>query len=133
MIPPMTNVPLLIDRPLESTRSVPLRQSVTSRDVFGGGPSERSSGKMATMPKMDEPRAKIPPSSLRRLTTTADRSTRAAAMDERSSAEEARTWRSSTKGPWGMRYFPHAVSPKPRRNRPTPMVQPMAQGFQFCQ
>ena len=110
-----------------------MRQSVVSRDVPGCGPSERSSGKTRTMPKIAEPSAKMPPSSLRRLTTTADRSTSAAAIESRSSGEEARTWRCSTNGPWGMRYFPHAVSPKPRRNRPTPMVQPMAQGFQFCQ
>ena len=133
MMPPTTNVPRLTDRPLESTSSDPLRQSVRSREVPGTGPRERSSGKMATMPKMPAPRAKRPPRSLRRLTTTADRSTRAADIAARSSGDPASTWRSSTKGPWGIRYLPHAVSPKPRRKRPAPMVPPMIQGFQFCQ
>ena len=85
------------------------------------------------MPKIPAPTAKRPPSNLRRLTTTVDRSTSAAAMESRSAGEEARTWRSSTNGPCGMRYFPHAVSPKPSRKQPGPKVPPMIQGFQFCE
>ena len=92
---------------------MPLRQPVISRDVPGSGPSERISGKAATIPKMPAPAAKRPPSILRRLTTTAERSTRAADMASRSSGVEASVWRSSTKGPWGMRYLPQAVRPKP--------------------
>ena len=132
MIPPTTSVPFSTARPLESTTNVPLRQLVRSSDVPGNGPKERSNGNMATMPKIPAPMAKSPPSSLRRLTTTAERSTSAADIALRSSGEEARTWRSSTNGPCGMRYFPHAVSPKPSRNMPAPKVPPRTQGFQFC-
>ena len=82
-------------------------------------------------PKMPAPRAKRPPSILRRLTTTAERSTRAADMASRSSAVDASVCRSSTKGPWGIRYLPQAVRPKPSRKRPTPRVPPRIQGFQF--
>ena len=120
-------------RPLESTRTDPLRQLVVSREVPGTGPSERIRGKAATMPKMPAPAAKRPPSTLRRLTTTAERSTRAADMTSRSSGVEASVWRSSTKGPWGMRYLPQAVRPKPRANRPAPSAPPKIQSVQFCQ
>ena len=78
-------------------------------------------------------RAKMPPSILRRLTTTADRSTNAAAMAPRASGEDATGWRSSTKGPCGMRYLPQAVRPKPSRKSPAPIVPPRMTGFQFCQ
>ena len=133
MMPPTTRVSLRTGRPLESTRTIPLRQPVTSSESPGTGPSERSSGKRATIPKMPAPAAKRPPSILRRFTTTAERSTRAADMASRSSGVEASGCRSSTKGPWGMRYLPQAVRPKPRRNSPAPTVPPRAQGFQFCQ
>ena len=85
------------------------------------------------MPKIPAPRAKRPPSILRRLTTTAERSTSAADMASRSSVVEASGWRSSTKGPCGIRYLPQAVSPKPSRNRPAPMAPPSSHGLQFCQ
>ncbi len=71
-----------------------------------------------------EPRANRPPSTLRRLTTMPPRSTTAAVMASRSSSVEWNSCRSSTKGPWGMRYLPHAVTPKPRASSPTPRVIP---------
>ena len=60
-----------------------------------------------------DPRANRPPSTLRRLTTMPPRSTSAAVMASRSSSVEWNSWRSSTKGPWGIRYLPQAVTPKP--------------------
>ena len=133
MMPPTTRVSLRTGRPLESTRTIPLRQPVTSRESPGSGPSERIKGKAATIPKTPAPAAKRPPSILRRLTTTAERSTRAADMASRSSGVEASVWRSSTKGPWGMRYLPQAVRPKPSANRPAPSAPPKVHGLQFCQ
>ena len=54
-------------------------------------------------------------------------------MESRSSGVDASGWRSSTKGPCGMRYLPHAVRPKPRKNMPAPIVPPSTHGFAFCQ
>ena len=129
-MPPTTRVSLRTGRPLESTRTVPLRQSVTSKESSGSGPSERISGKSGHDPEdRRRPAAKRPPSILRRLTTTAERSTSAADMASRSSGVEASVWRSSTKGPCGMRYLPQAVRPKPRRNRPAPSAPPSVHGL----
>ena len=69
-----------------------------------------------------DPRAKRPPSILRLLTTMPPRSVIAAVMASRSASVEWNSCRSSTKGPWGIRYLPQAVTPKPRASRPTPSV-----------
>ncbi len=133
MMPPTMRVFRVTGRPLESTRTEPALHWVTSNSSLGGGPRERMSGKAATIPKMPAPTAKSPPSMRRRLITTAERSTRAADMASRSSDVEAKTWRSSTKGPWGMRYLPQAVIPKPRANSPAPSAPPKVHTFQLCQ
>ena len=69
-----------------------------------------------------DPRANRPPNILRLLTTMPPRSVIAAVIAWRSASVEWNSWRSSTKGPWGMRYLPQAVTPKPSASRPTPMV-----------
>ncbi len=50
------------------------------------------------------------------------RSVIAALIAARSASVEWKSWRSSTKGPWGMRYLPQAVIPNPRASMPTPRV-----------
>ena len=67
-----------------------------------------------------EARANSPPSSLRRLSTMPPRSVMAAVMASRSASVEWNSWRSSTKGPWGMRYLPQAVTPKPSGHKAHP-------------
>ena len=37
---------------------------------------------------------------------------------------ESCEWRSSSKGPWGSRYLPHAENPKPKKNSPAPRRTP---------
>ena len=119
-------------RPSTVTSWLPFFQLVVNSDVAVGprwssalaglGPSERSSGNSSTTPMAVEPSANRVPSSLRRRTTMPPRSVTAAVMASRSASVEWNSWRSSTKGPWGMRYFPQAVTPKPRASRPTPSV-----------
>jgi hypothetical protein len=36
----------------------------------------------------------------------------------RSDSDEWKSWRSSTKGPWGMRYLPQVMVPTPRPSMP---------------
>ncbi len=103
---------------------VGLRQLVVDRVLPGVGPSERSSGKPSTMPMTPDPAARSPPRNPRRRTTMVPRSTTAAVMASMSGSGEANGWRSSTKGPWGMRYFPQAERPKPKPKRPTPRKTP---------
>ena len=74
------------------------------------------------MPITVEPRANRPPSTLRRLTSMPPRSMMAAVMAARSSSVEWKSWRSSTKGPWAIRYLPQAMTPAPRPSMPTPKV-----------
>ncbi len=69
-----------------------------------------------------DPRAKRPPSILRLLMTMPPRWVIAAVMASRSASVEWNSCRSSTKGPWGIRYLPQAVTPKPRASRPIPSV-----------
>ena len=130
--PPTSRSSTVIFRPSTVTSSLPFRQLVVNSEVAvapwvssllaGLGPSERSRGKRRTMPMAAEPRANRPPSSLRRRTTMPPRSVTAAVMASRSSSVDWKSWRSSSKGPWGIRYLPQAVTPKPRASRPTPKV-----------
>ena len=122
----------MTSRPSTVTSCEPFLQLVENSEVsvwpvgsslFDGlGPSERRRGNSSTMPMAVEPRANRPPSILRRLTTMPPRSVIAAVMASRSASVEWNSWRSSTKGPWGIRYLPQAVTPKPRASSPTPRV-----------
>ena len=100
----------------------PFFQLVSKRVVPGFGPRERNSGNSSTMPMAVEPARKRPPSSRLRLTTMPPRWVMAAVIASRSASVEWNSCRSSTKGPWGIRYLPQAVTPKPRPRRPTPRV-----------
>ena len=50
-------------------------------------------------------------------------------MASRSALVERSAWRSSTKGPWGMRYLPQAIRPKPRKKRPSAEGEPEDPGL----
>jgi len=123
----------LTGRPSTATSWEPFLQLVENSEVSvapwaaslldGLGPSDRSRGKSSTIPMAVEPRAKSPPRSFRRLTTNPPRWVMAAARASRSASVEWNSWRSSTKGPWGIRYLPQAVTPKPRPSSPTPRVR----------
>ena len=130
--PPTSRSPTVTVRPSTVTSWLPFFQLVVNSDVAVGprwvlglgrlGPERAQQREQQHDPHGRRPSANSAPSSLRRLTTMPPRSVMAAVMASRSASVEWNSWRSSTKGPWGMRYFPQAVTPKPRASRPTPRV-----------
>ena len=93
-----------------------------SSDLAGLGPRERTPGTIRARVMIPPATAKTLSRRPRRLTSMPPRPVMAALNASRSGSVEWNSWRSSTKGPWGMRYLPQQMVPMPRPSMPTASV-----------